>query len=122
MEPETLRQMIELEIERLSTEEQRVLEIAGVTGVSFTAEATGADTAIGPEEFERVCENLSRRHHMFHRAGAHRSSHGPFASASSSHMRCIATSLILGKRRVAGQLRVPRDPCDWSGISASTAP
>jgi predicted ATPase len=70
--PETLRQMIELQIERLSTEEQRVLEVASVTGVSFTAKANALGTAADQEKFEDVCENLARRQNMVRRTGSRR--------------------------------------------------
>ena len=58
--PENLRHMIELQIERLSGEEQRVLEVASVKGVFFTtARAPAAN--MDEESFEDVCEGLARR-------------------------------------------------------------
>jgi predicted ATPase/DNA-binding winged helix-turn-helix (wHTH) protein len=62
--PESLRQMIELQIERLSEDEQRALEVGSVTGASFTAmvRATAADN--DAESFENLCEGLSRRHQI----------------------------------------------------------
>jgi predicted ATPase len=63
--PESLRQMIELQIERLSKEEQRVLEIASVAGISFTANLHAL--TIDREAFESVCEDLSRRQLMVRR-------------------------------------------------------
>ena len=65
--PESLRQMIELQIERLSAEEQRVLEIASTRGVSFTADV---GLTVDPATFESVCEDLSRRQLMLRRTGA----------------------------------------------------
>jgi len=69
--PESLRQMIELQIERLSTEEQRALELASVSGLSFTANMTALSTTEDQERFESLCEDLSRRQHMVRRAGSH---------------------------------------------------
>jgi len=63
--PESLRQMIELQIEKLSADEQRVLEIASIRGVSFTADV---GTTVDAEKFESVCEDLSRRQLMVRRA------------------------------------------------------
>jgi DNA-binding winged helix-turn-helix (wHTH) protein len=62
--PESLRQMIEVQIERLSEEERRVLEVASVTGALFTTavRATAADT--DGESFEDLCEGLVRRHQI----------------------------------------------------------
>jgi len=67
--PETLRQMIELQIEKLSPDEQRVLELASVTGMSFTANANVLGAAVDQEKLERTCEDLARRQHMVRRTG-----------------------------------------------------
>jgi predicted ATPase len=69
--PESLRQMIELQIERLSPEEQHVLETASVTGTSFPANVNALGTSVDQEKFEIVCEDLSRRQHMVRRTGSH---------------------------------------------------
>ena len=69
--PESLRQLIELQIERLSEEEQRALEVASVTGVSFTAHADALSTTWSQEKFENLCDELSRRQHMVRRTGSH---------------------------------------------------
>ncbi len=64
--PENLREMIEVQIERLSPEEQRVLEVASLTQsrafsvIARAAAAMDADTDL----FEQVCERLSRRTHI----------------------------------------------------------
>src|SRR5271165_4484681 len=68
--PETLRQMIELRIERLSAEEQRALEIASVIRRFPLSVAMGAAVAnIEPETFEYLLEGLVRRHQMIRPAG-----------------------------------------------------
>ena len=68
--PESLRQLIELQIEGLSEEEQRALEVASITGVSFThADTLGAPG--GQEKFENLCDKLSRREHMVRLTGSH---------------------------------------------------
>ena len=74
--PENLRQMIELQIERLSAEEQRVLEIASVSGVAFTANVNALGTALDRETFESVCEDLSRRQLMVRRTVSNQFSGG----------------------------------------------
>ncbi len=65
--PESLRQMIELQIEQLSADEQRVLEVASVAGVSFIANASAFGTTIDQESFENICEGLARRQHIVRR-------------------------------------------------------
>jgi predicted ATPase/DNA-binding winged helix-turn-helix (wHTH) protein len=62
--PESLRQMIELQIERLSEDEQRALEVGSVTGTSFTAVVRATAANMDAESFENLCEGLSRRHQI----------------------------------------------------------
>jgi predicted ATPase len=59
--PESIRQMIEKQVERLSPEEQKILEAASVVGVEF-ATLSVADV-LGREELwvEEHCEQLARR-------------------------------------------------------------
>ena len=59
--PESLREMIEARIERLSEEERRALEVASVSGVLFCATVSAAAANMDVESFENVCEGLSRR-------------------------------------------------------------
>jgi predicted ATPase len=74
--PESLRQMIELQIERLSKEEQRVLEIASVAGFSLTANVNALGTTIDRETFDSVCDDLSRRPLMVRRTVSNQFSGG----------------------------------------------
>jgi len=59
--PESLRQMIEAGIERLSEEERRALEVASVIGVSFSTAVSATAANMDVESFENVCDGLSRR-------------------------------------------------------------
>jgi predicted ATPase/DNA-binding winged helix-turn-helix (wHTH) protein len=65
--PDDLRRMIEAQIERLSAEEQRVLELASIAGVSFSATVINLVTDLDPQMFEDLCEDLSRRHQVVRR-------------------------------------------------------
>jgi predicted ATPase/DNA-binding winged helix-turn-helix (wHTH) protein len=67
--PESLRQMIELQIEGLSEEEQRALEIGSATGRLFTTAVRAMAANTDPESFENLCESLSRRHQIVRSAG-----------------------------------------------------
>ncbi len=63
--PETLRQTIEAQIDRLSPDEQRVLEIASLkNGSCSRLEVIRAAAAaeLEPEAFEYLCEKLVRQH------------------------------------------------------------
>jgi DNA-binding winged helix-turn-helix (wHTH) protein/tetratricopeptide (TPR) repeat protein len=68
--PETLRQMIESQIEHLTNEQQRTLEVASVNGVLFSASVNAIPASLDEEKFEDLCDELSRRHHMVRWAGS----------------------------------------------------
>jgi predicted ATPase len=59
--PSTLVRLIEARFERLSTTQQRVLESASITGMSFSASTTARAATLDSQEFEDACEDLSRR-------------------------------------------------------------
>jgi DNA-binding winged helix-turn-helix (wHTH) protein/tetratricopeptide (TPR) repeat protein len=71
--PKSLQQMIEVQIERLSAEEQRVLEVASLESIGsfrFGVAARAAVIDLEPEAFEGVCETLSQRHRIVRSAGS----------------------------------------------------
>jgi predicted ATPase/DNA-binding winged helix-turn-helix (wHTH) protein len=67
--PDGLAQMIELEIERLSPEEQRILEAGSLISVAFPAWAVAAALEEDPIEIEEACDGLARRLYFLERAG-----------------------------------------------------
>lgn len=67
--PDGLAQMIELEIERLSPEDQRLLEAASLVNVSFPAWAVAAALKEDPAQTEEACDALARRLYFVARAG-----------------------------------------------------
>jgi predicted ATPase/DNA-binding winged helix-turn-helix (wHTH) protein len=62
--PENIRNMIEKHIERLTPEEQRVLEGASVVGMDCSAVAMSAGLVEDVVRIEEVCDELARRHHF----------------------------------------------------------
>ena len=58
--PETLWQLVERQVERLTVEEQAVLVAASVAGVEFSA-AVALAAGIDPRQAELHCETLARR-------------------------------------------------------------
>src|SRR5271157_4453446 len=68
--PETLRQMIESQIEHLTSEQQRALEVASVNGVLFSASVNAIPASLDEEKFEELCDELSRCHHVVRWAGS----------------------------------------------------
>jgi predicted ATPase/DNA-binding winged helix-turn-helix (wHTH) protein len=67
--PESLRQMIARQIERLTPEEQRILEAASVAGAEFSATAVAAGLGEGLEHIEEHCEELVRRSQFLRSSG-----------------------------------------------------
>ena len=67
--PDQLSRMIDLEIERLSGEEQRLLEAASLMSVAFPAWAVAAALEKDAVETEEACDALARRLHFVVRAG-----------------------------------------------------
>ncbi|HKA54473.1 MAG TPA: hypothetical protein VKJ47_12510, partial [Candidatus Binatia bacterium] len=59
--PANLRQMIEKQIDQLSAEEQRALEVASVAGVEFSAATVAAGLGIEVVASEEQCARLARR-------------------------------------------------------------
>ena len=68
--PEKLRRMIEAQIDRLSTEHRHMLDVASVAGVAFSARVCAAAADLRPEDFEDLCEELTRRHRTVHSSGS----------------------------------------------------
>jgi hypothetical protein len=69
--PKSLRHMIEAQIGRLSTEEQRAMEGASIVGVVFSTSVSAAATNLEAEDSENLCDQLARRHHLVRAAGMH---------------------------------------------------
>jgi DNA-binding winged helix-turn-helix (wHTH) protein len=68
--PENLRAMIEMQIERLTAEEQLALEAASINGVSSSASVRAIPATLDEEKFEGLCEEMSRRRHVLKWAGS----------------------------------------------------
>ena len=58
--PDSLRQLIDRQLERLPGPEQRLLEVASVVGVEFAAAEVTAGLPTDSEEIEAQCERLAR--------------------------------------------------------------
>ncbi len=67
--PTVLSEMIEMQIEGLDAEDQRLLEAASLIGVVFPAWAAAAAVAGDLEDIEEQYEKLARRMHFLHAAG-----------------------------------------------------
>ena len=74
--PDSLRQMLELEVERLSQEERRALDAASVCGISLLAHVGAAAGEFDPEGYEEICQQLSHRRQILRVAGLQNLSNG----------------------------------------------
>jgi hypothetical protein len=68
--PESLREMIGAQIERLSAMEQRVLEVAAIAGMTFTPAIRAPTAFLDAVSFDDCCHALARRNHIVRLAGA----------------------------------------------------
>ena len=67
--PDTLREMIEVQIDRLSADERTALEAASAVDISFTVPLGAAAAALDDEAFENLCNRVAREHHLLRSAG-----------------------------------------------------
>ncbi len=74
--PETLRHMIEAQIQHLTSEEQRALEVASVAGARFSAQAVAEAIEQDAEILEELFEELTHRSGMVRAAGSHQLADG----------------------------------------------
>lgn len=74
--PETVRRMVEAQIDQLSAEEQLTLEVASVAGTVFASEACAAAAEVETAVFEDSCEALARRHQIVRATNSQRFPNG----------------------------------------------
>lgn len=67
--PHQLARLIELEIDRLSPQEQRVLEAGSLMNIAFPVWAAATALGENPETVEQLCDDLERRTGLVRRAG-----------------------------------------------------
>ena len=139
--PESLRQMLERQIERLTSEEQRMLEVASVAGAEFSGAAVAAGLGETVERIEGWCEDLVRRGQFLRAHGTEVLSDGAVTgrygflhalyqnalsqavSSARSASACTAASASILKRERPGivQERLqPNSPCTSSAGKITT--
>jgi predicted ATPase/DNA-binding winged helix-turn-helix (wHTH) protein len=67
--PDSIRQVIERQIERLTADEQRLLEVASLAAPEFSAVALASALEDDPVEIEEMCESITRRHCFLNSVG-----------------------------------------------------
>ena len=83
--PRNIRQMIERNLQRLTPDEQRVLEAASVAGAEFSAAAVAAALERPATEIEACCAALARREQFIGARGRSNWPDGTIASSFNFH-------------------------------------
>jgi tetratricopeptide (TPR) repeat protein len=78
--PDTLQQMLETQFERLSPEEQRVLQSGSVAGERFSVWAVAAMLEASPASIEEACDRLANRQLFIRSSGVHAAPNGSAAA------------------------------------------
>ena len=78
--PESIKQMIEKQLDHLTGEERRLLEAASVAGAEFLARAVAAGLGVAVSDVEGHCEELARRHLFLEACGVQELPSGEVAS------------------------------------------
>jgi predicted ATPase len=107
--PDELAQMVEIEIERLSPGEQRLLEAGSLLPVAFPAWAAAAALESDPADTEEACEELARKVHFLERAGQDElpdGSHSAFFTFSHAIYREVLYHRQAASRRARRHVRV----------------
>ena len=79
--PETLQQMLDLQFEQLSIQEQRILQSCSVAGERFSVWAASVVLEASPTSIEETCDKLAQRQQFIRFAGIHKAANG----ADSAH-------------------------------------
>src|SRR5579871_168446 len=69
--PETLQQMLEIQMEQLGTDERRILQGGSVAGERFSVWAAAAMLDLSPAAVEECCDRLANRHQFIRPVGIH---------------------------------------------------
>jgi predicted ATPase len=67
--PDTVRQLIDIQIDRLSSIEQRILEAASLVGAQFAAGSIGHALELPADEIDSACEGIANERRLLQYAG-----------------------------------------------------
>ena len=123
--PENLRTMIDRHVDRLAPDEQRVLEVASIAGVEFSAASVAAGLDEDVIGVEACCDRLSRRRHVLQAdpekiwpdgtvAGGYRFVHALYAEA-------ISRRVTPGRRAHLHRRLGERQEAAWAGRAPEIA-
>jgi DNA-binding winged helix-turn-helix (wHTH) protein/tetratricopeptide (TPR) repeat protein len=69
--PETLQELLEIQLEKLTPGERRILESGSVAGEHFSVWAVAAMLDTAPASIEEECDKLANRHQFIRSSGIH---------------------------------------------------
>lgn len=121
--PDTVTRLIDIQIDRLSDREQRVLEAAAAAGATFTASVIASALDLDADLVDATCEALAKTRHFLHAMGTETWPDGTvqycygFVHAMFQHAaltRSSSASIRLWHRRIGERLE--------TGYAADTDP
>jgi predicted ATPase/DNA-binding winged helix-turn-helix (wHTH) protein len=111
--PDTVRQLIDIQIDRLNSIEQRTLEAASLVGAQFAAGLVGSALELPADEIDSICEGLANERRLLQYAGTETwpdgtiQSHYAFRHALFQHAalaRTTAATVRTRHRKIAERL------------------
>jgi DNA-binding winged helix-turn-helix (wHTH) protein/tetratricopeptide (TPR) repeat protein len=106
--PDTVRQVIEREIEQLSATEQGVLGIASAIGAEFSVLLLGAVLDEEPVEVDRCCDGLARRSWILSAAGLEEGAGGGTVVGRYAFRHALYVEVLYQRLEGAALLRLHR--------------
>jgi len=107
--PDTLRQLIEHQLQRLSEEDQHALEVASVVGVEFSVAEVAAGLSGNIEALETECERLAHAGQFLRAQGVEEWPDGTFSgrySFTHAMYQEVTATRVGGPRRIQLQRRI----------------
>ena len=101
--PDNVRRLIDIQIDRLSPTERRVLEIASVVGTRFSSGLVAAAQGTTVDLVEEICDDLVRREHTLRALGPETwpdgTTHSSYAFRHSLYQAVALERSPIGRRR-----------------------
>jgi len=110
--PESLRQMIEKQVGRLTPEERRVLEAASVAGVEFSTAAVAAGLEEQGERVEGWCEGLAKREQFLRARGTETLADGTVTGCY-GFLHALYQQVLYERAAVVRRVRLHRRLGEW---------
>ncbi len=110
--PESLRQMIEKQLSRLTLEERRRLEAASVAGVEFSTAAVASGLEETGERMEELCEGLAQREQFLRARGTEALADGT-VTGRYGFLHALYQQVLYERVAAARRVRLHRRIGEW---------